>query len=98
NNCWTEYHLADLFHAHHDIFEIVQVSDYVIGTTTTPDRAVPPDGDIPLERLLRMLLDSGYAGPFDLEIVGPRIEAEGYPSAILRGLRWLSGTLERLGG
>ncbi|HVW41992.1 MAG TPA: sugar phosphate isomerase/epimerase family protein [Amycolatopsis sp.] len=97
NNCWTEYRLADLFRAGRDLFHIVQVSDYVIGTATTPDRAVPGDGDMPLARLLQMLLDAGYEGPFDLEILGPRIEKEGYPSAISRGIEWLSGTLSRLG-
>jgi sugar phosphate isomerase/epimerase len=62
------------------------VSDFVVGTLTTPDRAVPGDGDIPLEHLLAQLLDAGYQGVFDLELIGPRIEAEGYEPAIRRGL------------
>ena len=97
NNCWTEWRLSELFRRGVDLFRVVQVSDYVIGTTSTPDRAVPGDGDIPLEPILGMLLEAGYQGPFELEILGPRIEAEGYESAIRRGAEWLSTTLDRLG-
>ena len=52
------------------------------GSLCTPDRRVPGDGDIPLARLLRILVDAGYAGAFELELVGPAIEDEGYESAI----------------
>jgi sugar phosphate isomerase/epimerase len=65
---------------------LVQVSDFVVGTLATPDRAVPGDGDIPLGRIVAGLVDSGYDGVFDLEVIGPRIEAEGYEPAIRRGL------------
>ena len=56
---------------------LVQVSDYVLGDRTAPCRAVPGDGAIPLERILGDVLDAGYGGVFDLELVGPRIDAEG---------------------
>jgi sugar phosphate isomerase/epimerase len=55
------------------------------------------DGDIPLERLLAMILDAGYAGMFDLELLGPKIEAEGYLSATRRSLERASEMLEQLG-
>jgi sugar phosphate isomerase/epimerase len=74
----------------------LEVSDFVVGTTRTPDRAVPGDGTIPLERILSQLLVAGYAGPFELEILGPRIEAEGYEAAIRRSLALLSPLLDRL--
>ncbi len=61
-----------------DVLAHVQVSDFVIGSLCTPDRAVPGDGDIPLGRILGAVLASGYPGAFELEMVGPRIEAEGY--------------------
>ena len=41
---------------------LVQVSDYVLGDRTTPCRAVPGDGAIPLERIIGDVLDAGYAG------------------------------------
>ena len=65
-----------------DLVGMAQLSDYVIGTTETGNRVVPGDGDIPLERLVAMALDAGFEGMFDLEVMGPRIEEEGYPSAV----------------
>jgi sugar phosphate isomerase/epimerase len=97
NNCWIERRLPQTFRRGAPRFSVVQVSDYAIGTSDTPNRLVPGDGDIPLERLLGLLLEAGYAGPFDLEFLGPKIEAEGYAPAIRRGVAWLSDTLERLG-
>jgi sugar phosphate isomerase/epimerase len=97
NACWAERGLADTIAAGIDRISLVQVSDQRIGTTSTPDRLVPGDGDIPLERLVRLLLDAGYAGPFDLELVGPRIEREGYASAIRRSVVFLEDVLTTLG-
>ena len=52
---------------------------------------------VPLERLLGSLLDAGYAGAIDLEILGPRIEKEGYASAIRRSLDRAGEILAHLG-
>jgi sugar phosphate isomerase/epimerase len=76
---------------------LVQASDYVLGDRTAPCRAVPGDGTIPLERLLGDILDAGYTGVFDLELVGPRIETEGNRAATLRAAERLSEILYRLG-
>ena len=76
---------------------LVQVSDYVLGDRTTPCRAVPGDGAMPLERLLGDVQDAGYRGLFDLELVGPRIEAEGARAASRRAADYLSNLLTRLG-
>ena len=84
NACWAERRLADRITAGIDRIAVVQVSDFAVGTHCTPDRLVPGDGDIPLDRILGQLAAAGYAGVFDLELVGPRIEAEGYRSAIGR--------------
>ena len=62
----------------------LQVSDFAVGTLSTPNRLVPGDGDIPLRRIVDQLLDAGYEGVFDLELVGPKIEEEGYRGAIAR--------------
>lgn len=71
----------------------VQVSDFVIGSTSTPDRAVPGDGDIPLARVVAACLHAGYQGAFELELVGPRIEEEGYAGAIRRAVTYLDDLL-----
>ena len=76
---------------------LVQISDYVLGDRATPNRAVPGDGMVPNEWLVRELLDAGYAGMFDLELVGPRIEAEGPRIASKRAAENLSELLTKLG-
>ena len=77
---------------------MVQICDFVVvGTLDTPNRAVLGDGDIPLERLLATVLDAGYEGAFDIEIIGPRIEQEGYPAAIRRSVERASVLLDGLG-
>jgi sugar phosphate isomerase/epimerase len=86
NACWAERGLAATIAADVEHIRLVQVSDYVIGTLCTPDRVVPGDGDLPLTRIIGWLLDAGYTGVFDIELIGPRIEAEGYDSAIRRSV------------
>jgi sugar phosphate isomerase/epimerase len=95
--CWCERGVEQLIEDNIDVVGLTQLSDFVVGTTQTGDRAVPGDGDIPLERLLAAVVDAGYAGPFDLEVFGPRIEAEGYGSAIQRSVEYASELLERVG-
>jgi sugar phosphate isomerase/epimerase len=97
NACWGERDLARTIADGIDRIRLVQVSDYAIGTTSTPDRLVPGDGDIPLDRILGQLLSAGYTGAFELELVGPRIDAEGYASAITRSVEHLSRLLTDLG-
>jgi sugar phosphate isomerase/epimerase len=96
-SCWFERGLAELVRKNLDLVGVVQISDYVIGTPRTGDRVVPGDGDIPLERLIAMVLDAGYQGAFDLEVMGPRIEAEGYRSVLRRSVEAVSEMLDRLG-
>jgi sugar phosphate isomerase/epimerase len=95
--CWGEAGLAQLFRRAMPITGLVQVSDYVLGDRTAPCRAVPGDGAVPLERLIGQLLDAGYKGLFDLELVGPRIQAEGARAASRRAAERLSEILTRLG-
>lgn len=97
NACWGERGLDRTIRDGIDRIAVVQVSDYAVGTLSTPNRLVPGDGDIPLERIIGTVLDAGYVGLFDIELVGPQIEAEGYRSAIARSVEWLSTLLIRLG-
>ena len=97
NACWAERGLADTITAGADRLQLVQVSDFAVGTLSTPNRLVPGDGDIPLERILGEVLSAGYAGCFDLELIGPRIDEEGYDSACRRGVDRLAEMLTALG-
>jgi len=97
NSCWYEGGLERLFREHVSRFTVVQCSDFTVGEELLLNRRVPGDGDMPLEWLMATLLDAGYAGYFDLEMLGPAIETEGYASAIRRGADWLSERLTRWG-
>lgn len=94
---WCERGLEQMIRDNVDAIALVQISDYVLGTLDTPNRAVPGDGDVPLSLLISEVLEAGYEGPFDLEILGPRIESEGYARAICRSIERTSELLDRLG-
>ncbi len=93
NSCFAERALAATIADAADVLAHVQVSDFVVGSLCTPDRAVPGDGDIQLGRILDAVIRIGYAGVFELELVGPRIEDEGYAAAITRGVAHLDDLL-----
>lgn len=95
--CWMEAGLADLIERAIPTTGLVQVSDYVLGDRAAPCRAVPGDGAIPLQRILGDILAAGYSGVFDLELIGPRIDAEGARQATTRAAKNLSEILSRLG-
>jgi sugar phosphate isomerase/epimerase len=96
NACWAERNLAATVRRGIDRVRLVQVSDYKVGTLCTPDRLVPGDGDIPLARILALVLDAGYEGVFDLELIGPRIDDEGYDAAVPRAVERLTELLTTL--
>ena len=93
NSCWAERAFVSTLERLGPRLAHVQVSDASVGSLGTPDRLVPGDGDIPLARRLADILASGYRGVFEIEMVGPRIEAEGYEPAIRRALTRVSGLL-----
>ncbi|HEX7095409.1 MAG TPA: sugar phosphate isomerase/epimerase family protein [Acidimicrobiales bacterium] len=95
--CWVEPQLVETLRANLDLIRLVQFSDFVIGTLVQPNRWVPGDGDLPLERLLDDVLASGYRGVFDLELLGPAINEEGAEPALRRGLDWLTRMLDARG-
>lgn len=94
--CWYERNLIETLRDGVATLGLVQISDFVIGTHDTPNRVVPGDGDIPLRRFIGDVLDAGYSGVFDLEIIGPRIEEEGYDGAVRRSVDVLSRLLTDL--
>ena len=75
----------------------MQVSDFKVGTVASSQRLVPGDGDVPLARILGIVLDAGYRGVFDLELIGDAIVAEGYDAAVPRAVDALGALLNDLG-
>jgi sugar phosphate isomerase/epimerase len=97
NACWAERGLGATIADGIDTITIVQLSDFAVGTMSTPNRLVPGDGDIPMERIVGQLLEAGYGGVFDIEMIGPRIEEEGYERASRRAVEYVSALLGKLG-
>jgi sugar phosphate isomerase/epimerase len=84
--CWVDSDIEDAIGAAGPICAFVQVSDYVLGDRGLPCRAVPGDGAVPLDRLIRLILATGYRGPFDIEVIGPRLLAEGRDTGLRRAM------------
>lgn len=97
NACWAERALEATIREGVDRIRIVQVSDFKVGTVASSQRLVPGDGDVPIERILGVVLDAGYSGVFDLELIGDAIVAEGYDGAVPRAVAQLGSILETLG-
>jgi sugar phosphate isomerase/epimerase len=95
--CWAEAGLRDTIQRALPRCGLVQVSDYVYGDRAYPCRAVVGDGVIDYEGLIGDMLAGGYQGTFDLELIGPRIEAEGRVEAVTRCAANLGDILRRFG-
>jgi sugar phosphate isomerase/epimerase len=96
NACWAERGLDDAIRAGIDRIRLVQVSDFRVGTIASSQRLVPGDGDIPLRRIIAVLLAAGYTGAFELELIGDAIEDEGYANAVPRAVHNLDALLTEL--
>jgi sugar phosphate isomerase/epimerase len=96
-SAWYERDVEKLVRDNIDIIALVQFCDYKIGTHCTGIRCAVGDGDIPNEQLMALVLEAGYQGDFDLELLGPQLEAEGYRAPIVRSIQRASEMLVRLG-
>jgi sugar phosphate isomerase/epimerase len=98
-NCWMERDYEKTVRRAGSRIAAVQFADAVFGTAGQPPpggRAVVGDGDLPVRRFLEAALEAGYEGPFELEQVGPLIEAEGHAPALRRGVARANALLEEL--
>jgi len=86
NTAWSERALYANIRQRRDRIAVVQVSDFAVGTMAASERVVMGDGDIPLRRICQALAAAGYGGWWDIELLGSRIEAEGYESVVPRAL------------
>jgi len=102
-NFWMERDLrATLLRAAPHI-ALVQLTDVSIGTVRSPDD--PPsggrvpfgEGDLPIARILHDIKDTGYAGPLELELIGPLGDREGYAPVIRRGVAAAEAMLSEAG-
>jgi sugar phosphate isomerase/epimerase len=99
-NCWMERDLREVLQRAAPHICLVQICDVIIGSSGKPSpggRVHLGEGELPIRRLMRDVLDAGYEGLFDLEVLGPAIEAEGYAPALRRGVDRASSLLAELG-
>jgi sugar phosphate isomerase/epimerase len=96
-SCWAEAGLDRTIERAVPRTSLVQIGDYILGDTASPGRAVPGDGNIPLNRILNWILQAGYRGVFEIEVLGPRIDAEGRLPATQRALAHIAEALCTLG-
>ncbi len=95
--CWVDSDLDKALAAAAPIAGVAQISDYVYGDRGLPCRAVPGDGAIPLARIIAGLVRGGFAGWYDLEIIGPRLQAEGQEAGLRRAGDYIGNLLETSG-
>jgi sugar phosphate isomerase/epimerase len=95
---WTEFDLRQSIMTGASLISLVQVSDYVPGDRSLPARAVPGDGGVPIAGIVAWLAEAGYRGIIDLELNGPRIDAEGHWPAASRGAQALDRLLAGAAG
>ncbi|MBL7546440.1 sugar phosphate isomerase/epimerase [Frankia sp. AgB1.9] len=97
-NCWREPDLAAAVRHVGDRLAAAQLCDVLAhdrGWLPAGTRVVPGDGDMPVDTFLRAVLDTGYTGPFELELVGPAVEAEGLEPATRRAVDRANAFLEK---
>jgi sugar phosphate isomerase/epimerase len=86
NNAWIERGLYRNIRERTGRIALVQVSDFRVGTLAASERVMIGDGDIPLARIVGALDAAGYVGWYDLELLGPAIDAEGYAAVVPRAV------------
>ncbi|MBL7502725.1 sugar phosphate isomerase/epimerase [Frankia sp. CNm7] len=98
-NCWREPDLAAAIHQVGDRLAAAQLCDVITHERAglpTGTRVVPGEGDMPVETFLRAVLETGYTGPFEIELVGPAVQAEGLDVATRRAAAAATTFLEKV--
>jgi sugar phosphate isomerase/epimerase len=95
-HCWWEPGLDDALKRHVDLIGTVHLGDLAVSGPVV-GRVVPGDGELPIRRLLNMLLSAGYTGPLELELIGAAIDAEGFEAAAARAVRYVRALLDEVG-
>lgn len=99
-NVWTERGLAQTIRRAAPHIALWQIDDVIIGTSARPSpggRVHVGEGELPLQRMMREVLDSGYEGPFDLEVVAPDFTRPIDEGELRRGIAAASKLLDDLG-
>lgn len=94
---WTEADLKATIKRAGPRVGMVQLGDYILGDRSLPCRAVVGEGVIPMKQIFGWILDTGFSGAFDLEMIGPRIDKIGPVEALRRSAEKTGEILRALG-
>jgi sugar phosphate isomerase/epimerase len=95
--CWFDSDIEAALTQAAPLCQLAQISDYVLGDRGLPCRAVPGDGAVPFERIVPHMVSAGFTGWWDLEIIGPRLQAEGNEAGLHRAAAHIGRLLESAG-
>jgi len=99
-NMWMERDFREVLARGMPHIALVQIADVLIGSAGRPapgGRVHMGDGELPLKRMMQDVLDGGYQGVFDLEVVPADFSQGGDEAAMKRGIELASALLTDLG-
>lgn len=99
-NMWMERDFRETLAKAMPHIALMQFGDIVIGgphAAPSGMRVHVGQGEMPLRRMMQDVLDAGYDGPFDLEVVPPDFSAETDEGELRRGIQAASKLLEDMG-
>jgi sugar phosphate isomerase/epimerase len=94
---WIEGRLKESIAEAGKRIRLVQVGDNILGDRCLPSRAVVGEGAIPLKQIFSWILETGYTGNYDIEMLGPRVVEIGPVNALRRSAEKMDEILRELG-
>ena len=99
-NIWTQRGLGQVFKQAMPHVALIQIDDVVIGSSTRPapgGRAHIGKGELPVHRFMQDVIDAGYTGVFDLEVVPADFAAPTDETELREGILAASALLDEMG-
>lgn len=82
-----------------ELIEVVHVSDAIVLETisqvTDADRVLPGEGDLPLDDYIKAILDTGFKGPFSVEVFHEKYGEQSPTKVAERSHKLVSDLIER---
>jgi sugar phosphate isomerase/epimerase len=99
-NMWMERDFREVLTAAMPHIALMQIGDVVIGAPGRPPpggRCHIGEGELPLHRMMQDVLDAGYTGVFDLEVVGANFDVDSDEAALRHGVASAAALLREMG-
>ena len=99
-NIWMDRDLRETLHRAMPHIALMQIDDVIIGgmgRTAPGGRVHIGQGELPIHRMMQDVLDAGYAGVFDLEVVAADFSADCDEAELRAGIEAASNLLAEMG-